>query len=275
MELCSISMTQSQNYAMAHLHCHEFYEMYFQVAGKRQYFCENKYYALKRNTLIVTEPNLLHKYEGGPYERILIGIPLETLSPAQNKFLAQLSKKRVIEFLDKDMEGIRKTLDELLEIHANLINDGTLRFSLTLGELFQKIFKAKSQEITPTHILDHNAPNKHLNPLILKVMDYVRLHYNEHITYTQLCSAFNLSKTWLCKSFMQTNGITIFDYKLIIQLNEAKRLLRTSNYSISKIAQVLGFSSANYFTKVFKKEFSLTPLAYRRRYTEKHSSILP
>lgn len=70
---------------------------------------------------------------------------------------------------------------------------------------------------------------------------------------------------------MQANGITIFDYKLIIQLTEAKKLLHFSNFSIEKIAKMLGFSSSTYFTKVFKKELLVTPHEYRRSFAETYN----
>ena len=273
MEICNITFTSSRDYAMANLHCHDFFELYFQVAGKRQYFCENKYYALERNTLVVTRPNLLHKYEGGPYERILIGVPLETLSKSQIEFLYQQDKQIVVRFSDDDMIKIRETLDSLLKIQANIINYHSLLFSMTFSYLLYQIFNCKTSTVNPVHILKNESANKYMSPLILKVMDYIQVYYNKPLTYKDLCSTFGISKTWLCKSFMQANGITLFNYKLIIQLNKAKQLLHTSSHNISKIATSLGFSSANYFAKVFKKEFGITPHNYRKSNRENRSQL--
>jgi transcriptional regulator GlxA family with amidase domain len=54
------------------------------------------------------------------------------------------------------------------------------------------------------------------------------------------------------------------EYVMRIRLNKAKGLLRNTNKSIEEVAFECGFSSANYFGLIFKKEIGLSPLNYKK-----------
>ena len=49
------------------------------------------------------------------------------------------------------------------------------------------------------------------------------------------------------------------------RIRNAQRLLHNLNLSMSDIAELVGFSNQNYFTKVFKKQTGIAPSQYRRR----------
>lgn len=270
MEYFDISFSKKQNVSMSVLHYHEFYELYFQLSGSRHYFCDNKEYIVPENTLIVTRPNDLHKFENGPYERILISISKEFLPLAQINFLDSLNKKAVILFNDNDMKNIKKTLNKLLALYSEETStDNHLRYSFVLSTLLQQIYEANTNILEALSSLESDPLNHNLAPVILKIMDYVKIHYNQPITYTELCLQFNLSKTWICKAFLHANGITVFQYKTAVQINKSKEFLHNKRNSISKVAKMVGFSSANYFTKVFKKVMKITPLKYQQQCNEK------
>lgn len=269
MSIFNISHEQKQAHTMSYLHNHVYYEMYFQLSGERNYFFNNKYYQLPRNTLVVISPHVLHKFEGGPYERILVIVPKEFLPAMQHSYLDKLHEAGAIHFNDEDMAEIQKILNELIRLNSAITRDNQLQLSLTFSTLLHKIYYAESNTINSTYTLKQDTLNYQLSPSILKIMDYVRNHYKEPITYKDLCLHFNLSKAWIAKGFLQANGLTVFQYKLALQLNEAQRLLKNTILPIEQIASVLGFSSVNYFCKVFKAHLSLTPLQFRKSRTNR------
>lgn len=267
MSIFNITFAQNQEHSMSYLHNHVYYEMYFQLAGERHYFCNNKYYNLSRNTLVVISPHVLHKFEGGPYERILLIVPKDFIPVSQQSFLDKLHEVGAVRFNDSDMAEIQEILEKLLRLNASITKDNQLQLSLTFGQLLYKIYYAESSAINSTYTLKQDTLNFQLSPTILKIMDYIRNHYKEPITYKDLCLHFNLSKAWIAKGFLQANGLTVFEYKLALQLNEAQHLLRNTVYSVEKISSILGFSSVNYFCKVFKDHLLLTPLQFRKSRT--------
>ena len=60
-------------------------------------------------------------------------------------------------------------------------------------------------------------------------------------------------------------GETITDYINRTRLENSKILIKTSDLPISVVALNVGYTDANYFVKLFKKQFGMTPTEYRKR----------
>ena len=102
--------------------------------------------------------------------------------------------------------------------------------------------------------------------LAADVANYVRRHLSEPISVEDMAADFFLSRPHLSAKFKQETGVTLTDYILTEKTEEAKRLLRYSDKSLSSISAYLGFSSHGHFARVFKKYSGLTPSEYRDRY---------
>jgi len=72
-----------------------------------------------------------------------------------------------------------------------------------------------------------------------------------------------MSVRTLNRRFKNALGKTPLDYLQEIRINTAKDLLKTSNLSISEIADKVGYQDTGYFTTLFKKKLATTPNAYR------------
>ena len=68
----------------------------------------------------------------------------------------------------------------------------------------------------------------------------------------------------MCRIFKEYTGFTITEYVNTLRIKKATQILETSNLSISDVAAELGFESASYFKRIFKKIMNVTPLKYRK-----------
>ena len=91
------------------------------------------------------------------------------------------------------------------------------------------------------------------NKLINEVIYYIGKHYMEDISLSSLADTFYLSKEHLSRSFKRETGTNLFSYIMELKLNDAKKLLASTELTLDEIAFKLGFSNGNYFSKVFKK----------------------
>ena len=245
MAFFAVSFSAQQKKQMAYLHSHGYYELYFQLEGTRSYFYDNKYYTLKKNSLVTTKPNTLHKFEGGPYQRILISAAADLFSPAQIEFLNKL-EEQIITFSDDAILQMRETLDALLNLQNSVADDKHIQISLKLGLLFHQIFVADRETIKAELSIENDFTNYAISPTILKIMDYIQSNYNKQISLDELCKLCSLSKTWICKCFWEANHMTVFNYKLSLQLNKAKSLLTETTYSIERISSTSTFIKSTY-----------------------------
>lgn len=95
-----------------------------------------------------------------------------------------------------------------------------------------------------------------------EICDYLKKNYREHTNLDELCFLYNTNKTTLCKSFKSAYGKTIVDYINELRIRDAKKMLRSGEYNISQIAFTLGFSSINYFSRLFRQYTRTSPSEY-------------
>ena len=104
---------------------------------------------------------------------------------------------------------------------------------------------------------------KNPSKLLMQVTNYVQHNLSKPIDVEALADSMFISRTHLAAKFKQETGMTLTDFILIEKIEEAKRLLRYSDKSLSLIADYLGFSSQSHFTRAFKKYSGRTPREYR------------
>lgn len=72
-----------------------------------------------------------------------------------------------------------------------------------------------------------------------------------------------MSPQYLSSHFHEKTGKTLSSYINEMKINEAMRLLKTDQLSLAEISAALGYSSQNYFHKVFQNLIGMTPNEYR------------
>ena len=109
------------------------------------------------------------------------------------------------------------------------------------------------------------GPNQNFqNELLQQILAYMDEKVTEPITIEQICHKFFLSRTSLQSLFKLYLHNSPKSYLLSLKLQKSKELIRENQYTISEIADMLGFSSIHYFSRLFKKYFDLSPSEYAK-----------
>jgi YesN/AraC family two-component response regulator len=64
--------------------------------------------------------------------------------------------------------------------------------------------------------------------------------------------------------FKKETGWTMTEYIALMRCKKAARLLKKTDLPVQEISSYVGYSDNNYFVKVFKKIYDLTPSEYRK-----------
>jgi AraC-like DNA-binding protein len=96
------------------------------------------------------------------------------------------------------------------------------------------------------------------------VRRYIDMHFKEALTLEQLAEEAHMNKFYLSHAFKREYGISPINYMISRRIEESKYLLAETDLSMSQIAQLLGFSSLSYFSQVFRRTQSVTPMEYRQ-----------
>jgi AraC-like DNA-binding protein len=71
-----------------------------------------------------------------------------------------------------------------------------------------------------------------------------------------------VNPNYLSALFKRETGLTLTQYIQAMKIEEAKRLMLSREHSLGNIADMLGFSSLSYFSRVFKRLCRISPRAY-------------
>lgn len=102
------------------------------------------------------------------------------------------------------------------------------------------------------------------------VFSYIESNLKEKITLEDLTNVSCMSVPTFCRKFKERTGLTVVQYVNERRVEKAKILMKNQNYSLGEIAEMIGFSNANYLIRVFKKMTGQTVSEYRGLYEEKN-----
>ena len=247
---------------MADLQAHNFYEIYYLLKGERNIFIEDKIFTLHENSIVIIPPFYMHKTEGGPYKRINIYLSDDLLDETERKFLSSCAS-----FLSFELDNSKKNMVlSLFRPFLSQTNKKDLlkkKYSLSFAKTF--LYILQSSTLKPLSSAPSTSKNNTNKNLILDIVAYINTHFQENITLESLKNKFYISKNTLCKNFQQIMKCSVIEYCCAVRLNEAKHLLLTTDKSIEDVADLCGYSSANYFSLLFKSKTGLSPSNYRKK----------
>ena len=110
-------------------------------------------------------------------------------------------------------------------------------------------------------ILDGNRSDcKNIKVAIVR--KYINEHVTEHLSLNEVAEVFDISPNYLSQLFRKYNHTGFIEYVNICKIEEAKRLLEQEHLLVYEAADALGYESAFYFSKVFKKIEGISPKEY-------------
>lgn len=257
-------------YQMDTTHFHDAIELYYQVAGEKEYFIKDRSYHIIPGDLIFITENTLHKtFVGskGPMDRILVEIHRQKLCNAYTS----LNLKPLFHIFDQKINVFRlppKIQHEVYRLLCALNACESMDFTvypvdtLKVARLIELLYYLSvtfkhMPRLSEHHWGDHNI---HTN----KIFSYVNQHYAESLTLEHLSAHFGLNKYYFCKLFKEKSGLTLTEYQNIIRIKKAAELLQHTPLNITEISEKVGYNDSSYFGKVFKKHMKVSPLKFRK-----------
>ncbi|GAB6153825.1 hypothetical protein JCM17380_25750 [Desulfosporosinus burensis] len=106
----------------------------------------------------------------------------------------------------------------------------------------------------------------HYNESAVRAVEAVKMHihrnYSQPIQLNDLARLVNFSPFYICRLFTKLTDLTIYNYITLTRIEEAKRLICTTDYTIGEIAERVGYQDSSNFMTLFKKKVGHTPREY-------------
>lgn len=99
--------------------------------------------------------------------------------------------------------------------------------------------------------------------IMVRVEAYIKEHFRENINREDVAAVVYITPNYLSKLFRVKMGMNLREYINQIRIEEAKRMLLTTNLSVSEIAGHVGYDNISYFSTVFRKLIGMSPVDWR------------
>lgn len=110
--------------------------------------------------------------------------------------------------------------------------------------------------------------NTQLSSISLQIKNYIESNYNKDLSLAGLSNLVFVNPYHLAHIFKQEVGVAPIQYLINCRINEAKKLLKYSNQSVSEIASSVGYPNSNYFNLLFTKIVGKNPGKYKKNPSE-------
>lgn len=206
------------------------------------------HFLYKGRTYYASEGDLIYIASGTVYQSIWYGSPDIEWYGINFDFSSKFT------FYDYRFQILKnypsELFDKIYEHHDSSPMASVAYFYLILDDIYKKM---------------EETPKSKFHSTIEPAVSYIENNYNKPITIEKLAKLCNISQSALFEQFKKTFGVTPVSYKHNIMIQHAIDLLSNTKLSIEEISRETGFSSSNYFRKIFTRLTAKTPKELRKK----------
>lgn len=249
---------------------HNFWEMCYVERGSITLFLNGEEKSISEGEMIIIPPDKTHSYysEKGNLSKAFVvcfecfSQPLKSLSGVLIKLQDEFK-----ECINKIVSEYKNTFfmneDDVLEELEVSSFGGQQIIILQLEYMFICLIRNLTEN--KNHKVVFLSEERFYQDLVDIVIDYFNKNIERNISIKEICRKVNYSSSFLCKTFKEQTGETLLGYFNKLKMEEAKRLLKETDLSLSAISARLGFSDAKYFGAMFKRIEKMPPSVYREK----------
>ena len=227
-------------------HSHDFLELIYFLDGRAKIKIQDESLNLSLYDIIAYPPNVSHQEFLDircKNDIICIGVAFDNISSLKNPFKLSDSNgkmKWLFEQIYQENVKEKKFKNEIINTYLKL--------------LFLNIKRCVNSD---------EANNK--NDILSTTTQYIYDHYQEEISLQLLSELVYISPSYLDRLFKNKMGTSPIKYLNLVRIQIAKKLLSSSDLSISEISERVGIMGPKYFSRLFKKTVNESPSEFRRK----------
>lgn len=169
-------------------------------------------------------------------------------------------KDSIIEIIIQINKGIREMHGEISQAFGeNFSLYDKLNKKFTLSELEDWIKSIIGSYCAYIGKLKEDRPNE----LIEKMLDYINKNYGTDLSLKSISKEFFVNSSYLGQLFKKDVGDSFNDFLSRVRVENAKKLLKTTDLKVYEISEKVGFKDVQYFYKVYKKITGIHPTSLR------------
>ncbi|WP_159886804.1 AraC family transcriptional regulator [Paenibacillus puerhi] len=253
------------------VHTHEGLEVFYFQRGSANYIIGDNIYDLYPGDMLLFRGSTIHRVNPSkevPYIRSYVNFT--------ESFLREQMSEDMFEKLMSMFEAPNGTLvrwspeerDEVALLFREIQKENEQElfgYQLVLKTLLTQLLVAVYRKAKRLHEIAPAVQPSHSQENVRRILQYINHNFTKNFTLQELSKELHLNKYYMCHCFKEVTGSTINNYVIGKRIEEAKKLLRTTDEPIAIISEKLGFNTAVHFSRSFKKSAGISPQYYRRQ----------
>ncbi len=246
-------------------HQQSVYEITYVFSGSGEFIVNGVPYTMQKEDLFLSRKEGTHNIissETDPLRYFYLGFDFsEPVTDAQITELKQFFDTEETVKVSNAL-GVQDTFMKLL---SEFLEDDFLSGKLIeayMQEIICTVFRVFRRKLYRSYLL--NAPNNSDEKLVYDVIHYIDVNLESMDGLTELSREFGYSYTHIAQKFSAFTGESLKAYHTKRRFEKANEYLR-EGYSVTKVAERLGFKSIHAFSRAYKKYVGVTPRENKKR----------
>ncbi len=272
----------NENLAQFDFHCvewhwHTEFEFVFIKTGEVTFWVGDTQFHLHSNQGIFMNSKILHRLYSPLDAMIPNFLCLPSFLSSEDSliyhkyvqpFLSSTFSHQIFDSKIQWQAGILEIMEEIIDAQNSASS-----VELTTSFLMQKLWLILSENIdlSPYQKVNHTFSSAQARLQIM--MQYIHMNYRKDISLDYLASQAMVSKSTALNLFRQYLNLTPISYLIFYRLKEAAVLLCNTEKKINTISDETGFHNVDYFCRIFKKHYNVTPTEYRKKKLQIHEDV--
>lgn len=228
-------------------HWHENIEILYFVEGSAKVTINQQINIANKGDLVIINPEQFHNIQVHKdickYYCIIINKNL--YSDNDELFQSVINDKTSVTYINLLIDELYNKKESYKDISKHIIEC----FFINL----QRNFKMTEEQ----RFLNDTGNKK--TELVKSTINYIKLNYKNELSTNDICKNLGFTKCYLCHTFKEVTGQTIIDYINYMRCSHAQKLLLSGKYNVCESANMSGFNSMSYFSKIYRKFFGKLP----------------
>jgi AraC-like DNA-binding protein len=241
-------------------HAHkDFYQLIYCIDGSCTLLLNGRKHQISAPEVLFFPPNVKHGF---------IDITANGLKTLDTKFKIHSRK----------LSGYCKGLPCIIQVSSNEIynqletihKNGNIQdilyeecCQLLIGQILIELMRETRETRAAEKPLPEFTEDRELSPIVTKIIEYIKAHYQERIDAGVLEKEMFYSYRYLSKFFHKEMNMTPIRFIESYKVLKARELLKNTEFEIKYISEILGYSNVHEFSRSFKRNVGIPPAHWR------------
>lgn len=247
-------------------HSHDFLSLIYIMTGEAHYEIGGKIYPVSAGTFFICNPEVTHHRiveNGERIEEFQVGITNFGLKGFPPNHLIPRGEEPLHTFVQYG-QAFFNSIDEIIveqqkNDEASILMLKCIVMKQLVYIMKERYISAEAREKSMFHLERYDK-----EAIASNILAFINENYMKPISLAKISENTYLSPIYVSRVFKETTGESPINYLIRIRLSKACELLADKHISIKKIAGMVGYEDAYYFSKLFKKYFGVSPMSWRK-----------